>query len=191
MESLNVVIPWHDELFNFTSKQWCRPSSGTLTIGSERSHFGQPGAEPAYGVLDVGRGRWPAKLNWNWGGGAGSTNGRLIGLQFGGKWTDGSGLTENGFLLDGKLTKVGHDLIWTYDWDQPLEPWRVVDPGGQLDVTLTPTYDKHPKVDVSDDLGSETHQVFGHWSGSLRTDDGEIVRVDEVFGFAEEARQRW
>jgi len=191
LESLNVVIPWADELFNFTSKHWCRPSSGTLTLGDRVHAFGLAHGEEAFGVLDVGRGRWPAKLNWNWGGGAGNSNGRLIGLQFGAKWTDGSGLTENGFLIDGRLTKIGSDLEWTYDWDNPMEPWRVVDPKGQLDVTLTPTYDKHSKIEVTEDLGSETHQVYGYWSGMVRTDDGEIITVDRIYGFAEEARQRW
>ena len=191
LESLNVVIPWKDELFNFTSKQWCRPSSGELTLGEQVLRFGTSSGVEAFGVVDVGRGRWPAKLNWNWGGGAGNAQGHLIGLQFGAKWTDGSGLTENGFLLDGRLTKIGSELEWTYDWDQPMKPWRVVDPKGQLDVTLTPTYDKHSKVDVSEDLGSETHQVYGHWSGTLRTDEGESISFDKIFGFAEEARQRW
>ena len=191
LESLNVVIPWHDELFNFTSKHWARPAIGTLNLGDERLEFGQPGGPEAWGVLDVGRGRWPAKLNWNWGGGAGRVGNHVVGLQFGAKWTEGSGFTENGILVDGKLFKIGRELSWTYDWENPLAPWRVVDPGGQLDVTLHPRFDKHSALDVSEDLGSETHQVFGMWSGSLVTDDGLELRFDGIEGFAEEARQRW
>ena len=45
------------------------------------------------------------------------------------------------------------------------------DPGGQFDATLTPRYDKHTKA-VGHKRGSETHQVFGTWSGTLTTDDG-------------------
>ena len=98
--------------------------------------------------------------------------------------------TENGVILDGKLTKLGSELRWTYDWDRPLEPWRVEDPGRQLSLTLSPRYDKHSKVG-DDDAGSETHQVFGTWSGSLTTDDGLQLEFDGLQGFAEEARQRW
>ncbi|MEI6701486.1 MAG: DUF2804 domain-containing protein, partial [Actinomycetota bacterium] len=191
LESLNVVIPWHDELFNFTSKHWARPAQGILSVGGESLAFGLPGGEEAWGVLDVGRGRWPAKLNWNWGGGAGRVGDHVVALQFGAKWTDGSGFTENGILFDGKLSKIGRDLEWTYDWENSLEPWRIVDPGGQLDVTLLPRFDKHSALDVSEDLGSETHQVFGTWSGVLVTDDGLELRLDGIQGFAEEARQRW
>ena len=191
LESLNVVIPWKDELFNFTSKQWCRPSSGELTLGEQVLRFGTSSGVEAFGVVDVGRGRWPAKLNWNWGGGAGRVGNQVVGLQFGAKWTEGSGFTENGILVDGKLFKIGRELSWTYDWENPLAPWRVVDPGGQLDVTLHPRFDKHSALDVSEDLGSETHQVFGTWSGSLVTDDGLELSFEGIEGFAEEARQRW
>ncbi len=67
-----------------------------------------------------------------------------VGLQFGAKWTAGSGFTENGLIVDGRLSKLGDALDWTYDWDNPMAPWRVVDPGGQLDVTLTTRDDKRP-----------------------------------------------
>jgi hypothetical protein len=72
-----------------------------------------------------------------------------------------------------------------------MQPWHVIDPGGQLDVVLTPRFDKHSKVDASADLGSETHQVFGTWSGRLVTDDGVALEFEGLQGFAEEARQRW
>lgn len=190
-ESLNVVIPWDDEQFNFTSKHQARPATGTLTVGDLRWDIGGPAGD-AWGVLDVGRGRWPSTIRWNWGGGAGRSGDHEIGLQFGAKWTEGSGFTENGFLVDGTLTKIGRELRWDYDWDDPLSPWRITDPGGQLDVTLTPRYDKHTKVGGDeDDFGSETHQVFGTFAGSVRTDEGETFTFDAVQGFAEEARQRW
>jgi len=190
-ESVNVVIPWSDELFNFTSKHQARPASGTLTIGGRSRAIGGPDGGDAWGVLDVGRGRWPAHINWNWGGGAGRAGGHVVGLQFGGKWTEGTGFTENGVLVDGRLSKLGNELRWDYDWDDPMQPWHVVDPGGQLDVVLTPRFDKHSKVDASADLGSETHQVFGTWSGRLVTDHGIALEFEGLQGFAEEARQRW
>ncbi len=188
-ESLNVVIPWDDTTFNFTSKHQARAATGELVVGDERRLIGGPGGNDAWGVLDVGRGRWPSEVDWNWGGGAGRSDGHVVGLQFGAKWTEGSGFTENGIIVDGRLSKIGRELEWTYDWDAPMRPWRVVDPEGQLDVTLTPRYDRHSR------LGrrriSETHQVFGTWSGRVRTDDGVEVAFDGLQGFAEEARQRW
>jgi hypothetical protein len=71
-----------------------------------------------------------------------------------------------------------------------MRPWRIDDPGGQLDMVFTPRFDKHSQVDAGE-FGSETHQVFGAWSGRLVTDDGLELRFSGLQGFAEEARQRW
>lgn len=190
-ESVNVVVPWSDELFNFTSKQQARPALGQLDVGSRHWSIGGPDVPEAWGVLDVGRGRWPAQINWNWGGGAGRCGDHVIGLQFGAKWTEGTGFTENGLIVDGRLSKIGSELSWDYDWDNPMRPWRIVDPRGQLDTVLSPRFDRHSKMDVSPELGSETHQVFGTWSGRLVTDEGQALEFSGLQGFAEEARQRW
>lgn len=46
---------------------------------------------------------------WNWAAGAGHTaDGRALGLQFGGKWTDGTGQLENAVVVDGTLFPL-HD----------------------------------------------------------------------------------
>ena len=102
----------------------------------------------------------------------------------------GTGFTENRILVDGRLTKLGRELNWDYDWERPMEPWQVVDPGGQLHAVLTPRFDKHTEVGDAE-FGSEVHQVFGTWSGHLTTDDGVHLPFDGLQGFAEEARQRW
>jgi hypothetical protein len=176
-ESLNVVIPWSDELFNFTSKHQARPAQGTLNGVAFTD---------AWGVLDVGRGRWPAQVTWNWGGGAGRVDGHTVGIQIGAKWTAGTGFTENGVIVDGRLSKIGTELEWDYDWGAPMKPWRVVDPNGQLDIVLTPRFDK-----FTDGPAGGTHQVFGTWSGRITTDDGLEFAFDALQGFAEEARQDW
>jgi hypothetical protein len=185
-ESLNVVIPWSDDEFNFTSKHQARPATGELVVGGRRWAIGPD----AWGVLDVGRGRWPHEITWNWGGGAGGSGDHVVGLQLGAKWTAGTGFTENGLIVDGRLSKLGGELAWDYDWDEPMKPWRVVDPGGQLDVTLTPRFDKVTDVG-SGEFGSQVHQVFGTWTGRLVTDEGLALDLDGIQGFAEEARQRW
>jgi hypothetical protein len=183
-ESLNVVISWSDELFNFTSKHQARPAAGELVVDDRQIPL------HGWGVLDVGRGRWPSEITWNWGGGAGRAGDHVIGLQIGGKWTEGTGFTENGVIVDGRLTKIGRELRWDYDWDAPMRPWRVTDPGGQLEMVLTPRFDKHSRAQGRK-RASETHQVFGTWAGTLCTDDGLTLEFAGMQGFAEEARQSW
>ena len=199
-ESLNVVIPWSDRRFQFTSKHQARPAAGQLVIGDTVRRFGDGGAGTgdgeAWGVLDVGRGRWPYRTNWNWGGGAGravsTTTGRdhVVGLQLGGKWTEGTGFTENAVIIDGRLTKLGSELRWDYAWDRPMSTWKVSDPAGRLSLELHPRFDKHSRTEAGV-MGTETHQVCGRWSGTVVGDGGEVLAFDDLQGFAEESRSRW
>lgn len=192
-ESLNVVIPWSERRFQFTSKHQARPAHGELVVGSQRWSFGaEHGGEEAWGVLDVGRGRWPYRTRWNWGGGAGRAgdSGPIVGLQIGGRWTEGTGYTENGVIVDGRLSKIGNELRWEYEWNDPLRPWRVEDPEGRLRLELLPRYDKHSRTELGI-LGTEVHQVFGTWSGHFQPDQGPPIEFSALPGFAEESRSRW
>ena len=189
-ESLNVVIPWSDRRFQFTSKQNTRPASGSIRVGERSWVIG--GDLPAWAVQDLGRGVWPYSNRWNWAAASGvSTDGRTVGLQFGGKWTEGTGFTENALCIDGRLTKIHEELEWTYDWDDPLRPWRLRTPSSaQVDVELTPFFDRYESTDLKV-LKMEVHQCFGTWAGTVRGDDGASATLDAIDGFAEEARNRW
>lgn len=186
-ESLNVIIPWSDSVFQYTSKHQARPVNGQMTVGDRAWTFG----EDAWGVLDIGRGRWPYATQWNWGGGFEySLEGVRIGIQVGGKWTAGTGFTENGIFVDGRLSKIGRELTWSYDWDRPMRPWGVSDSEGQIEIVLTPRFDKHSRLNLGL-LKRETHQVFGTWTGHVVDDAGRRHDVEGIQGFAEECRARW
>ncbi len=189
-ESVNVVIPWSDTRFQYTSKQQARPAIAQLRIGDDARDLGG-GHGQLWGVLDVGRGRWPYRTRWNWGAGAGTArDGRIVGLQVGGRWTEGTGATENGVIVDGEVVKLGEELVWAYDWDRPLEPWRVRSSDEALDVTLHPVHDRHARTEALV-LGTEVHQVFGRWHGHAPAPGGGSVEFDGLLGFAEESRSRW
>ncbi len=189
-ESLNVVVPWSATRFQFTSKHQARPATGTLRTAGATRRIG--GDTPAWATLDVGRGRWPYRARWNWAAGTGtSTDGHVVGIQMGAKWTDGTGATENGILVDGRLTKLGEELSWDYDIGRPLDPWRVRSDDGSLDLTLRPVHDKPSTIDLGV-LANTGHQVFGAWTGTVPRDDGEPLTLsNDVMGFAEEISWRW
>ncbi|MEI2716287.1 MAG: DUF2804 family protein [Candidatus Nanopelagicales bacterium] len=109
----------------------------------------------------------------------------MIGLQFGGKWTVGTGMTENALCIDGRVSKISQELEWTYGpW---LEPWTVR--GDDVDVTFHPRFERATKTNVGV-IFTEVHQCFGHWTGTVRA-EGVEYPVDGIRGFAEEAQMRW
>lgn len=184
-ESLGVVVPWNNRLFQYTVKDVARPAHGTVTIDGQE--FVVPAGE-SWAVLDHGRGRWPYSMRWNWGAASGICDGRVIGVQIGGKWTDGSGSTENSLLVDGRLHKISEELTWEYDVDNWLAPWRIQ--GELADLTFTPFYDKTSAMNLLI-FSSDTHQCFGHYTGWMASDTGERIRVDGVVGWAEAVHNRW
>jgi hypothetical protein len=114
-----------------------------------------------------------------------------VGLQLGGKWTVGTGMTENAVVVGGRLSKVSEELAWTYDRRDWLRPWRVRTPrSDRVDLTFTPVYDKVARLQLG--LASQSvDQCFGTWSGTVIPDDGVPLAVDGLFGWAEEATWRW
>ncbi|MEI2716026.1 MAG: DUF2804 domain-containing protein [Candidatus Nanopelagicales bacterium] len=187
-ESLGVVIPWTDQRFQYTVKDNTLPAVGAVVADGVRYRFA---ADDSYAVLDHGRGRWPYRTTWNWGSASGRQDHHTIGLQFGGKWTDGTGMTENALCVDGRLHKIGADLTWDYDPDNWLRPWRVRDEtDGRVDVTFAPSFERRARTEAVV-IATEVHQCFGTWSGTVSTDTGEVLALHDLRGFAEEARMRW
>ncbi|WP_222871231.1 DUF2804 domain-containing protein [Nonomuraea sp. PA05] len=180
-ESLGVVVPWGPGRFQYTVKDVGRPVRGRLRLGHAEHEVSE---RDSFAVLDHGRGRWPYSIVWNWA--AGSAPGRAV--QLGGKWTDGTGMTENALFVDGRLHKIGEELAWHYDRGDWLKPWRIT--GTRVEAVFTPFHEKIARTELGL-VGSETHQCFGRFSGRAQADDGAWIDLDGLTGWAEEARQRW
>ena len=171
-----MVVPWSPRLFQYTVKDVARPAVGRLWVdGVEHA---VPAGE-SWAVLDHGRGRWPYSMHWNWGAGSGVVDGRVIGLQVGGRWTDGTGSTENALVVDGRVHKVSEELAWDYDPADWLAPWRVR--GELADLTFTPFWDHASSTNLGV-LAQRADQCFGHWTGWMSDDAGERVAVDGILG---------
>jgi hypothetical protein len=182
-ESLGVVAPWSRRRFQYTVKDLGRPVEGTITLG------GVPyavSAQDSFAVLDHGRGKWPYSMTWNWA--AGSRPGGDLGIQLGGRWTDGTGQTENGLFVDGRLHKIHEEVTWTYDRQDWTAPWLIE--GERLRVEFAPFHERVASTNLLV-LAGETHQCFGRFCGWALDDDGSQVDLSGLVGWAEEARNRW
>jgi hypothetical protein len=185
-ESLAVVVPWSQRRFQYTVKDVGRPVTGTLSLGDEEIRFGPD--DGSFAVMDHGRGKWPYSITWNWAAGYGEVAGRRVGLQLGGQWTVGTGSTENGLFVDGRLNKIHEELTWTYDRSNWMAPWRIE--GARVRVTLAPFHERDERMNLLA-VASEIHQCFGIFTGWVLDDGGTRIPVDGLVGWAEEARNRW
>ena len=184
-ESLAVVVPWSTSRFQYTVKDVARPASGTIRI--DGTDIDVP-TGTSWATLDHGRGRWPYSMHWNWAAGSGISDGRVIGVQLGGKWTNGTGSTENALLVDGRLSKISEELTWDYDTSAWLAPWHIY--GHAADLTFTPFYDKTSATDLKV-FSSFGHQCFGSFTGWMTDENGTRVSFEGIEGWAEDVRNRW
>ncbi len=188
-ETLNVVIPWSDKRFQFTSKQNTLPTEGILEWGNQKILFG---LEDTFACLDLGRGMWPFACFWNWS--SFSTrlpNGKLVGINLGAGWTDGTGMNENALCVDGNLTKISEDITFKYDQNNFMAPWRLFTTATDcVDLEFIPFYERVAKTEALV-IGSEVHQMIGTFKGMLKPDNGEPLFIEHAIGWAEDHQARW
>lgn len=187
IDSLNVVVPWSNEQFQFTAKHHCLPASGYFTLGDKRYTF-NPTTD--YAVLDYGRGIWPRESTWNWGMASGKQNDDVIGLNLGGKWTDGTGSTENALIVNGSLHKISEDLTFHFNPHNYMEEWQVTSPSGSVDLSFTPFFERLAKTDIKI-VTSSVHQLVGHYKGSITLPKGKKIILTNLLGCIEDHYAKW
>ncbi|UTR08879.1 DUF2804 domain-containing protein [Evansella sp. LMS18] len=187
-DTLNVVIPWSSTKFQYTAKQQCLPAEGTFSVGDKMYTFDKA-TDSA--ILDYGRGVWPRTSTWNWGTASGRNNGDMVGLNFGGQWTDGTGVTENGFLVNGRLVKVSDNVAFEFNRNDMMEPWQInTRESSQVRLTFEPFYHRQSATSAIL-VKSEMHQMFGHYYGELTDEDGSTITINALPGSIEDHFAHW
>lgn len=186
-ESLVITIPIKGNRFYYNRKINCLPAEGWIESGGQRLELSP---ETHLGNLDWGRGVWEYKSFWVWASASGFfPDQRRVGLNLGFGFGDTSAATENALILDGRIHKLGQ-VDFIYDSGNFMAPWRMISPDGRLDLTFTPFYDRTAATNLLL-ITSEVHQMFGHYSGTAITDDGETLKLEGLLGFAEEHHAKW
>ncbi len=186
-ESMTITIPIEQRRFYYNRKINCLPAGGTLRYGSISEEL-KP--EECLGSLDWGRGVWEYRSFWNWASASGFLpDGRTIGLNLGCGFGDTSTATEDALILQGRIHKLGQ-VRFDYNAENYLAPWRFTDSEGRLSLEFTPFKDRMARTNLGV-IFSEVHQMFGRYRGQAVTDEGEVIQIENLIGFAEEHRARW
>ena len=187
-QTMSVVIPWTKKVFQYTSKHNCLPASGSITLDSKLYQIKKG---DAYACLDYGRGVWPYASVWNWSSFSGKSDGHVIGVNLGGRWTDGTGLTENSLTYDGVITKLSEDVIFHYDTNDYMKPWTIATRDSKrVHLVFTPFYERIANTEALI-LKSSVHQMFGSFEGTITPDGEKPIKVHDLIGWAEDHQARW
>jgi hypothetical protein len=176
-------------LFQYTSKQFCLKAKGEVSIGGTKHSFSK---EQAFATLDFGRGVWKYSTFWNWCSfSTRNAHGNIVGLNAGGGWTDGTGMNENGLLINGKLSKILQDIIFDYDSTNFMKPWHIYTKSSDMvDIVLKPFFERKAKTNMLI-VSSQFHQMFGTISGTLKDDSNHKYEINDAIGWVEEHNAKW
>ena len=69
-------------------------------------------------------------------------------------------------------------------------PWHAKSDDARFDLTMTPLLDRASNTDMLI-IGSDQHQVFGKWNGTVTLEDGRRIQVRNLLGFCEKVKNKW
>lgn len=188
MESMVIATPWKENprAFYYNRKINCMPAQGQVTLGSRAHDFT---ADTDFGTLDWGRGNWTYKNRWYWGSASGRLDRAPLGWNIGCGFSDRSAASENMLFYRGKAHKLD-EVFFHFDSDDYMKPWTFHSSDNRFEMDFFPILDRQSAFDFKL-IKSIQHQVFGHFSGRIRLDDGTCLEVRDFFGFAEEVFNCW
>ena len=190
-ESMVICTPFEKPAhFYFNQKINCQRAAGTVTLGDKIYTF-----DPAdsFGVLDWGRGVWTYHNTWYWGSASGQVEGVPFGWNIGYGFGDTSAASENMLFYDGKahkLSQVKFNIPMKDGQEDYLSPWTFTSDDGRFTMDFIPILDRAANTDFKV-LGSNQHQVFGRYTGQAVLDDGRVIAVKDLLGFAEKVENKW
>ena len=186
-ESMTIVIPIGKKRFYYNRKINCLPAEGTIQYGENIETL-----DPAVctGSLDWGRGVWKYQSYWNWASSSGFLpDGRTIGLNLGCGFGDLSRAGENALIIGNRIHKL-EQVKFDYNPSDYMKPWKFADSESRLNLTFTPFKERIARTKLVI-IDSEVHQLFGHYNGKAVADNGEVINIKDLVGFAEEHHARW
>ena len=186
-ESMNIVIPIGKKRFYYNRKINCLPASGQIKYG-ETTEVVDP--KNCAGSLDWGRGVWEYQSYWNWASASGFLHdGRMVGLNLGCGFGDLSKAGENALILENRIHKL-EKVKFDYISGDYMKPWKFTDTEGRLNLVFTPFKDRTARTNLGI-ITSEVHQMFGRYNGKAISDNGKVIQIKDLIGFAEEHHAKW
>lgn len=192
-DSMVIATPFDKpKHFYYNQKIPCMRASGTVKLGGTVYTF-----DPAdsFGILDWGRGVWTYSNTWYWGAASGLVGGIPFGFNIGYGFGDTSAASENMVFLGGiahKLDQVRFEIPGNETQKVPdyMKPWKFTSNDGRFEMDFIPVLNRSSCTDVKL-IKSDQNQVFGRFSGTVTLDDGSVIEVKDLMGFAEKVINKW
>ena len=193
-DSMVIATPFPEKktAFYYNQKIIGMRAEGEVLYCGKR-YFFEP--KKSFGLLDWGRGVWTYKNTWYWGSASGLVDGERFGFNIGYGFGNTSAASENMLFYKGrahKLSQVTFHIPGDGGRRTPdyMQPWTFTSDDGRFEMDYTPVLDRASCSDVGL-IKSDQHQVFGVFNGRAVLDDGTVLNVKDLPGFAEKVINKW
>lgn len=191
-ESMVIATPFDKNAhFYFNQKINCMRAEGVVKCGNKEWKFDK---SDSMGTLDWGRGVWTYDNTWYWGSLQGYLeDGSRFGWNIGYGFGNTSAASENMLFYNGKshkLDEVTFNIPVKNGKDDYMSPWTFTSNDGRFEMNFTPILDRQAPLNVGV-ICMLPHQVFGKFNGKAILDDGTVIEVKDMVGFAEKVHNKW
>lgn len=184
-ESLNVLVPWSEKKFHYTSKQFPLKCSGYINVGDK--DYEKFELNDSISFIDYGRGIWEREKYWYWLTCGFENEDNKVGLNLGAKWTDNTGVNENGIKIDETLYKLYCDV----DFKKIDENnWSIKSINCEDIDLIFNIFTVNDKINNKLIIKSSLKQHIGYLSGTIKVDYKEI-EFKEVLCWLEDHYAKW
>lgn len=191
-DSMVIATPFLEDkkAFYYNQKINAMSAEGKVSYDGREYIFTK---DRTLGTLDWGRGVWTYKNTWYWGSASGFIQGKTFGFNIGYGFGDTSAASENMLFYDGishKLENIDFNIPMKDGKYQYLKPWTFTSSDKRFQMDFQPILDRKDNSSVGI-IASDQHQVFGRFTGKAVLDDGTVLDIKDLLGFAERVTNRW
>lgn len=191
-DSLATATPFPGDphAFHYSHKIHGMAASGTVHLGKKEYTFRHG---TAYGALNWGRGVWTRNNEWLWAGASGLLDGSPFALNLGEGYGDTSAATENVLFYRGEAHKLEEVQLAIPRENTKInygKTWNISSDDGRVDLVFEPVADHKIRMNLGF-VCCDQHQIFGHFTGNVILNDGTVLDVPPLFGFAEKVCNKW
>ncbi|MDD4840254.1 MAG: DUF2804 domain-containing protein [Clostridia bacterium] len=191
-DNMVIATPFaKDKHFYFNQKTNCMTAKGFFKIGDVEYKF-EP--KDSLGTLDWGRGVWTYENTWYWGSfQAIQPDGTSLGWNIGYGFGNNDAASENMVFVNGvahKLDEITFNIPVKDGEDDFMAPWTFTSNDGRFEMQFEPIIDRRAPLNLGI-IMMIPHQVFGKFTGKIVLDDGNIINVENLIGFAEKVHNKW
>jgi hypothetical protein len=185
---LSMATPTGYSGWTYTQKHNALAVSGKLIVDGNDVNL-----DNALGGYDFSAGYMRRETSWCWA----SINTHLVdessqpirlGLNLAAGVNE-TGTCENALWVNG-IKHLLPSVYFEFDRDDITQPWQVYSEDRRIDLTFTPCNKRSEKLNLLV-LKSNFRQFIGHFSGSIKDNNGVIHQLDHVLGLTEDHFARW